>query len=193
MTPKCVSILSDPHPCGHIVYPYTDEDHVAHAVALYASAGLKNGEAVILLMTRAHVGPIDHRLRVIGHLNTDQLQRSGQLTYAIAEKLLPAFMVNGVPDEELFKAVFGKMIEQAQAAVATAGRPGVVRAFGEMVSLLWNDSVLAAEQVEAYWDDLIKQYSISLLCTYALLDARKDLPPSLVDCHSHNLSSAVLA
>ncbi len=192
MTPKCVSILSDPHPCGHIVYPYTDEDHVAHAVALYTSAGLKNGEAVILLMTRAHVGPIDHRLRVISHINTEQFQRTGQLTYAIAEKLLPAFMVNGAPDEELFKAVFGQMIEQARATVATPERPGVVRAFGEMVSLLWNDSVEAAQQVEAFWDDLIQQYSISLLCTYALLDARKDLPPSLVDCHQHNLASAAL-
>ena len=82
------------------------------------------------------------------------------------------------------------MIERAQAAVSTAENPGKVRAFGEMVSLLWNDNVHAAELVEAYWDDLIKQYSISLLCTYALLDARKDLPPSLIDCHAHSLGSA---
>ena len=193
MTPKCVSILSHPHPRGHIVYPYTDEEHVAHAVALYASAGLKNGEAVILLMTRAHLGPIDQRLRSIGRLNTEQLQRTGQLTYAVAEKLLPAFMVNGMPDEDLFKAVFERMIERAQAVAAREDGPGLVRAFGEMVSLLWTDSVDAAAQVEAYWDDLVKQYSISLLCTYALADARKDLPPVLMDCHSHNLASAAFS
>lgn len=192
MTPKCVSILSDPHPCGHIVYPYTDEDHVAHAVALYASAGLKNGEAVILLMTQAHVGPIDHRLRAVGRLNTDHLQRTGQLTYAVAESMLPTFMVDGMPDERRFKAVFGEMIERARSVVAAPQNNGLVRAFGEMVSLLWADSVEAAARVEAYWDDLIQQYSISLLCTYALVDARKSLPAVLVNCHSHNLGSPLL-
>lgn len=192
MTPKCVSILSHPHPGGHIVYPYTDEEHVAHAVALYASSGLKNGEAVILLMTRAHVEPIDRRLRAIGHLNTDHLQRTGQLTYAVAEKLLPAFMVDGMPDEDLFKAVFGQMIERAQAVAATENGPGLVRAFGEMVSLLWSDSVEAAARVESYWDDLVKQYSFSLLCTYALSDSRRSLPAELADCHSHNLVAVPL-
>lgn len=191
MTPKCVSILSHPHPRGHIVYPYTDEEHVSHAVALYASAGLKDGEAVILLMTRAHMDPIDLRLRAIGHLNTEHLQRSGQLTYAVAEKLLPAFMVNGMPDEDLFKAVFGQMIERALKVAAKEGS-GRVRAFGEMVSLLWNDSVEAAALVERFWDDLIQQYSISLLCTYALADAHKELPAALIDCHSHNIANMPL-
>ncbi len=45
MTPKGVSILSNPHPCEQVVYQYTDDTLVAEAVALYSSAGLKDGEA----------------------------------------------------------------------------------------------------------------------------------------------------
>src|SRR5579864_1509239 len=184
MSPNSVAILTNPHPSGHIVYPYTDENLVAQAVALYSTAGLKNGEAVILVMTRAHLGPIDYRLSAVEGFNTDELQRSGHLTYVIAEKIMPAFMVNGMPDEELFKTIFGRMIERAQAVATRNEHPGLVRAFGEIVSLLWTDSVKAAEQLERYWDDLIKQYSISLLCTYALGPGY--LPASLVNCHSHN-------
>lgn len=37
------------HPCGHIVYPYTDETLVWQAVCLFACAGQRDGEGVILI------------------------------------------------------------------------------------------------------------------------------------------------
>ena len=56
------AILMNPHPCGHIVYPYDDEAHVADAVSLFASSGLRHDEAVILVSTEAHCSAIRARL-----------------------------------------------------------------------------------------------------------------------------------
>ena len=51
MTAKTVSILTNPHPKSHIVYPYGDDFHIAEAVSIFTAAGLNQDEAVILIMT----------------------------------------------------------------------------------------------------------------------------------------------
>src|ERR1700681_5096403 len=61
MNAKGAAILLDPHPCCHIVYPYTDESLVGQAVALFASAGLRDGEGVVLIMSCNHCAPIKIR------------------------------------------------------------------------------------------------------------------------------------
>jgi hypothetical protein len=187
MSPKAIALLSNPHPCGHIVYPYTDEALIAQAVTLYATAGIKNGEGVILVATQAHLQAIDHRLTAFEKLDTEALLASGQLMYREADDMLSRFMVDNMPDEKRFKDIFRKAIEKTQAAVTKNEQPGLVRAFGEMVSLLLTDSAPAAEMLESYWDDLIKEYSISLLCSYTMTGTHS-LPESLANCHAHNLA-----
>jgi hypothetical protein len=66
MNANAAAILANPHPCGHVVYPYTDENLVSQAVCLFASAGLRDSEGVILIMTADHCEPIKLRLRVEG-------------------------------------------------------------------------------------------------------------------------------
>lgn len=90
---NAAAILVDPHPRGHIVYPYTHENLVRHAVHLYASAGLSNGEGVILIMANKHYASIIQRLQ-LKRFDTEHLQRQGRLACAIAEDLLAAFMVS---------------------------------------------------------------------------------------------------
>lgn len=186
MSPKGIALLSSPHPRGHIVYPYLDEEGFARAITLYAGAGLRNGESVILITTRSHAGLIDRRLSDCEGFDTKLLQQTGQLTYAIAERTLTTFMVNGLPDEGLFKETLGKIIERAQSAAPESERPGLTRVFGEMVGLLWPANVEAAQRVESYWDDLIQQYSFSLLCSYPPKEVL--LPHPLLGCHTHNLA-----
>src|ERR1700720_4538377 len=78
MNARGAAILTNPHPCGHIIYPYTDENLVGQAVCLFASAGLRNGEGVVLIMTGAHCEPIKLRLQIEG-FNVEHYERSGQL------------------------------------------------------------------------------------------------------------------
>jgi hypothetical protein len=43
MSPISIAILVNPDPTSHIVYPYTDEEHIAKAVSLFAGSGLGKG------------------------------------------------------------------------------------------------------------------------------------------------------
>ncbi len=182
MNSKGAAILSNPHPCGHIVYPYTDDTHVAEAVCLFASAGLKKGEAVVLVMTTGHRKPILLRLEQDG-FNLKDLEKSGQLICEDAGNLLSTFMFDGTIDELVFKTKVGKLIERAK---VSGGKNRPVRVFGEMVDLIWASKPQATQRLEELWNELIDAYSVPLLCAYSLAGRKPSkLPPPLMACHSH--------
>jgi uncharacterized protein YoaH (UPF0181 family) len=184
MNAQGASILANPQPCGHIVYPYNDESQVAEAVCLFVSAGFRKGEAVLLVMTEAHCDPILERLERDGFA-VDALTKSGQLICEEAAKLLASFMFDGIIDDYAFKSKIGGMIERAKAA--GGGRP--VRVFGEMVSLTWQSKQRATERLEELWNEVIQEQSVPLLCAYALAGTKPDaFPKSLPACHSHTLA-----
>jgi hypothetical protein len=189
MNAKSAAILTDPHPYGHIVYPYTDEALVGQAVALFAGAGLRNGEGVILVMTAAHRDSITLRLVTEGY-DVETFQRSGQLVCLLAEDLLADFMDDGVPDEERFSAAVGKLIAGCRAS--TGAPMGQVRVFGEMVSLLWNANLGATISLEEMWNRIIDKHTVSLMCTYAL-NGQSEIPASLHSLHSHSMKCADIA
>lgn len=177
------ALLTDPHPCGHIVYPYTDEGLVEQAVTLFACGGLRNGEGVILVTTADHWNQIRQRLLAEGY-DVETLQQRGQLGFAPAEDLLARFLVQGVPNEDIFREVLSGMIANSRASTGKAD--GRVRIFGEMVSLLWNADLGATISLEEMWNGVIEEHSVSLMCTYAL-GGRKDVPVELHALHSHSL------
>jgi hypothetical protein len=179
------AILANPHPCGHIVYPCTDENLVGQAVCLFASAGIRDGEGVILIMGADRREPIKLRLQVEGY-NVEAYERSGQLTCISTDDLLARFMVDGTLDEDLFRSTIGGLIDRAKASRGSR-HSGKVRIFGEMVSQLRNTDLTATTRLEELWNDVIKQHSVSLLCTYALHNADDHIPQALVDLHSHSL------
>ena len=185
MNSKGAAILTDPHPCGHIIYPYTDENLVGQAVCLFASAGLRNGEGVVLIMTNAHCEPIKLRLQIEG-FNIERYERSGQLTCVTTDDLLGTFIAGGRLDEEMFRSTIGDLIERARAAM-TNGHVGKVRIFGEMVSQLRATDLTVTTRMEELWNEVIDKHSVSLLCTYALDHAQDQLPQSLIALHSANI------
>jgi hypothetical protein len=185
MNAKGASILVNPHPCGHIVYPYTDEGLVGQAVALFASAGLRDKEGVILIMSRDHCEAFKLRLQLEG-INTDSYERSGQLICVTAEETLAKFMRDDLIDEDLFRSSVGGLIEKVKASM-TNGRSGKVRLFGEMVSQLRGPNLKATTRLEELWNEMIEKHSVSLLCTYTLQGEDDHLPDALVDLHSQTI------
>ena len=179
------SLLTDPHPSRHIVYPYNDEDKAIYAVALFASSGLSKGESVVLIMADTRCKPILEGLTKSG-FDVVALQASGQLECVSAEEMLRGFTREGTLDEELASATIAGIIRRARKNSAA----GKVRVFGEMVSfLLAQSKVEVAERLEEVWNQLIVAESISLLCTYTLIDSGcKILPECLAKLHSHNLT-----
>jgi len=185
MNAKGASILVNPHPCGHIVYPYTDECLVGQAVALFASAGLRDKEGVILIMSRDHYEGFKLRLQLEG-INTDSYERSGQLVCKTAEETLAKFKRDDLIDEDLFRSSVGGLIERVKTSI-TNGSPGKVRLFGEMVSQLRGTNLRATTRLEELWNEIIEQHSVSLLCTYTLAGADDHVPDVLVALHSHSI------
>ena len=155
-------ILANPH-LSHIVYPYTDDRRLVDAVGFYASNGLAKEGVVILIVTEAHRYAIKRYLKADG--NVEALEASGQLLFLDAAELMSTFMVEGILYPTLFKANIRQLIERVRHGEQT-GRNREVRLFGEMVSLLWPANSAAAERLEALENEVVKEYSIPILCAY---------------------------
>ena len=184
------SLLTDPGTPSHIVYPCADENLLAEAVGTFAASGLCKGDAVVLVTTELRRAAVESRLKD-AELDIQALQDSGQLAFLDAGALLSAFMSDGMPDAGLFKARLLEIIEKASVNPAN-GQPRKIRIFGEMVSLLYMTSnVPAAARLEEFWDEMVKAHAISLFCAYSLKLGSDGLPQSLIDAHSHDLSSFV--
>jgi hypothetical protein len=174
------ALLNHPHPCGHIVFPYTNEAQFIEAVCLFTSAGLQKGDSAVLVLERSHCEPIRQQLQENGFDLAD-LESRGQLICETAEALMATFIFDGIVDEDVFKSRIAGLIRTAKEASST----GQVRVFGEMVNLLWLENPGATHRLEELWNDVIKLHSVPLLCAYALGGSRPDvLPASLVACHS---------
>jgi hypothetical protein len=185
MTISGTSLLADPPIGAHIVYPYTDEARVVEAVSLYASSGLMKGEGIVLVMTYPHCELVQERLIADG-FDLPALKKSGQFICADAARTLSSFMNGSVPNENKFRYVIGEMIERAKASGGETSR--TVRAFGEMVSLLFVEDPEAALRLEELWNDLLKTEQMCLLCTYHLTGGNLSLQANLCNAHSHYLA-----
>ena len=72
-------------------------------------------------------------------------------------------MVSGSPDPRLFNQVVGSLVAQ----LAEGGRG--VRAFGEMVAILWEQgNRAAAVRLEELWNELQKTQTFALFCAYPI-------------------------
>ena len=178
-----IEILSNPQPCAHIVYPYTDDAHLAEAVCTFTSAGLRKVEAVLLVLSDAHYQPVRERLERQG-FNLASLETTGHLVCENAKNLLGTFMFDGIIDDHKFKTTIGQMIERSK--TASGNRP--VRVFGEMVDLIWKHHPKANDRLEELWNDVIKTHSVPLLCAYSLSGTPSGLPRQILQCHSHAIS-----
>ena len=99
-----------------------------------------------------------------------------------AQDTLDKFMVDGKPDAAAFKEVVGAAIDR----LCWFSGETVVRAYGEMVDVLWRSGNCdGAIQLELLWNDLAKQYSFSLLCGYAMGPFMKQTGRAEV-CAVHN-------
>ena len=189
MTSNAINILKNPPACAHLVFPCTDDDSIVDAIAVFASAGLEKNEPVVLIATAIHCAQVIVRLEAEG-FNTRTLQRSDDLICISASDLMARFMVDGQADEKLFRQAVEEVVARARASVGN-GRSRNVRAFGEMVSLLWRVDVTAASRLEELWNNVIEEHQLCLLCTYSLdgVGTHCSLPECLIASHSSNLAA----
>ncbi len=147
-------------PCSHAVEIYEDDTEFLEHLSEFVAGGILTGEAAIVIATPAHREGLMRRLRLKG-FDIDAALASEQLLLLDADEMLSRFVVNDWPQDLLFHRAIGEVLARA----ASDGRK--VRAFGEMVALMWAQGLCGATiKLEHLWTDLCRKLEFSLFCAY---------------------------
>ncbi len=145
----------------HVVQVYQDSDYFMSSLEQFVSEGLRGEDGVVVIATMAHLFVLEQRLRENPEFHFATLQARGRYVRLNAHEALWQFMVDGLPDEKLFEAFVDRIIGE----VATGGRQ--VRAFGEMVAILWTQgNIQATKKLERIWHRVCQERGLALLCAY---------------------------
>jgi anti-sigma regulatory factor (Ser/Thr protein kinase) len=177
-------------PPQHAVSFYERDAELVETLARFVDEGLVRDERVIVVATEAHRNGLDALLLDHG-VDTAQERDSGRLVVLDARETLDLILVDGALDADGFVANVTTMVHDAR----SDGRR--VRAFGEMVALLWEvGDVTGALDLEERWTRLQDEMPFELLCAYptsALGDARLGDVNDICAAHSGVLPPASYA
>jgi PAS domain S-box-containing protein len=185
----------------HLVQFY-DADPAAWAssVGRYLSDGLKQGEAVLVIATPEHRNVLARKLNGLG-CDPESAQRDGLLAFRDAAQTLARFLVAGEPDWDQFQLAIRGEMQQLRSSSST----GRLRAYGEMVGVLWSAREFdAAVRLEEFWNRLQQSNRFKLFCGYPINIFADDFHHAQLDAvvraHTHvvptgengNLQQAIL-
>lgn len=167
-------------PCEHFVHLYDGERALLALLHGFIVDGLRNGEATLVIATPEHLSALDRKLTADG-FDLVAARWQGQYLPMDAKATLGQFMISGWPDEELFTRVMSDVLARAR----RNGRR--VRAFGEMVALLWADGNAGATvRLEQLWNEFCQSQSLPLFCAYPKAAFTEDASDLLADiCKAH--------
>ena len=175
---KTDALLGSARPGTHLLQFYSaDPGQLARNVGKYFTDGFEIGCTGVLVAMREHRGAILAELEDRGW-SPDTLQREGRLQVLDAEQTRSRIIVEGWPDPDLFETIVAGAVRSA------ASRPGStgVRAFGELVGLLWRQGQFpAAIRLEQLWNNLQARERFSLYCAYPLDLFGSDFEVGVVD------------
>ena len=145
---------------GHIVQFYGHDAELADKVADYLLGALDRDGVAIVIATPEHRDAFEARLTKAG-AGLDEARERGSYVALDARATVAEFSAADRLDPAAFGRVVGGLIRRAGAD----GRG--VRAYGEMVAMLWDDGLVnEAAQLEQLWDDLGRELAFSLFCGY---------------------------
>jgi len=169
--------MRHPGACDHMVQLYRDPEFLVDSVALYVGEGLRAGDAAVVIARP------EHRDLFLQALERQGLRPSRALKVLDAEESLGKFMVSGMPEWTAFHALVGGAIAELRLQYPK------VRAYGEMVDILWQrGEEKAALRLEEFWNEIARLQTFSLLCAYSIDPLRDETYAglqSICKCHTH--------
>ncbi len=169
-------------PCEHIVQIYGDDSVFIDGLEGFVGNALRNGESAVVIATATHLHSLEKRMRERG-VDVERARVENRYVSRLAEETLDCFMVDGWPDEALFSQCVGELL-----ALARGEDHRKVRAFGEMVAILWARGRIAATlQLELMWTRFCETQQFPLFCAYPRDGFTKNAAESIVDiCRAHS-------
>jgi PAS domain S-box-containing protein len=142
----------EPDSDAHLLQFYEREEHLYDAVARYLDEGLDTGDRLLLIATPEHTSEF------LARLPASAAERA---TLLDARETLESIVVDGMPDATRFRDLLRRALDKAR-----GGQPGArVRAYGEMIDLLWREGrVEAAIQLEELWNEARVDPRFSRIC-----------------------------
>lgn len=183
-------------PTDHLVQLYGDDTSFLDSLEGFVTGGLLRGECVIVIATAEHRRALDSRLSKRTDIDLISARSRNELIEEDAEKTLARFMVErqgqSWPDDQRFAHVISGLLERARtsASDSASGTPRKVRAFGEMVAVLWaQGNTGATVRLEHLWNHARRSSpggEFSLFCAYPRIGFTQGTDASLRDiCASH--------
>jgi hypothetical protein len=171
----------------HAVKFYENRESLCRIVAEFLGEGLVTQQPAVIIATHEHREGIVAELRT-RHFGVEQMQAAGDLLLLDASEALASFMVDGMPNVDLFNAHMTRAIEQ----VARGRTDCTIRAYGEMVDVLWKAGQdVAAIRLEMLWNKLAMSRDFAMLCGYAMGTFYKDAGlADICRAHTHVLPGA---
>jgi signal transduction histidine kinase len=162
--PRGPSRHSGTAPFRHDVQFYESDVFLVAAVCDFFVEGLRSGQRCVAIATQRHRIALTRALARRA-VDVPRARTAGQLQLLDAEKILASFMIGDSVNEALFRDVVGRLFTKR----SSRDSPLPVRAFGEMVNLLWQrGDHIAALELEALWNEMGAKWHIELLCGYAI-------------------------
>jgi hypothetical protein len=155
----------------------------------YLAEGLNDGGSAIVIATPQHREAFEREILRSG-IDADEAMRSGRLAFFDAENTLARIMIGGHPDSERFDRIVGSAVRSFSHASGSSG----LRAYGEMVGILWSARQFpAAIRLEQLWNQLRSTTPFDLFCAYPIDVFDKDFDIGVMDAllsaHTHLLPS----
>jgi len=174
-------------PCDHILQIYETDAVFIDTLSGFVGNGINTGDCCIVIATRAHLHALNRQLANYG-VRVDTLIEDRRYVPLDAEETLAKFMVNGWPDEQLFLNMVSQLIKDCR---KTNRR---IRAFGEMVAILWAQGHNGATvQLEHLWNKFCEKETFCLFCAYPKTGFTGDINASvnhICDQHSKIISGS---
>jgi anti-sigma regulatory factor (Ser/Thr protein kinase) len=160
---------------------YERERQLASRVAEWLLTAA-DGAVTVVIATPEHQATFKQAAAAAG-FDWSARVRDGALVCLDARATLDQLCEDGHVDAAGFRRVVGRVI----AKLAATGRP--VRAYGEMVALLWRAGhVVAAVELEQAWDELLRELPLELMCSYPSELAQSleqgEAPDAVSDLHA---------
>ena len=171
----------------HAVQFYSDDESLIAIVSKFLAEGFKQNQPGVIIATPDHRAGIEEALTA-RQLDVKRMKQLGDLVMLDAREVLDTIMADSAPHPRLFTHVVGTVFEQ----VARVHPNQSIRAYGEMVNVLWKDGLTgAAIRLETLWNQLAKSYDFKLLCGYSMGNFYKDAAVGeITRQHSHLLADS---
>jgi hypothetical protein len=180
-------------PSEHLVQIYKDDEVFLDSLEGFVAGGITKGDGVIVIAIPAHLAALEHRLLTRG-IDPLSVVEAGQFLALDAKETLAKFMVENRfgdgktawPDEDRFRTLVTELVTRC--GTRPDGTRRRVRAFGEMVALLWAEGKTSATiRLETLWHEFCQQSALCLFCAYPRAYFTNDPETSIQEiCAAHS-------